>query len=37
MVIDLKKDSYPKKILNQLYKMTPMQTAFHLNMLALGG
>jgi DNA gyrase subunit A len=35
IVIELKKDSYPKKILNQLYKMTPMQTAFHLNMLAL--
>jgi DNA gyrase subunit A len=35
IVIDLKKDSYPKKILNQLYKLTPMQTAFHLNMLAL--
>jgi DNA gyrase subunit A len=35
VVIDLKKDSYPKKVLNQLYKMTPMQTAFHLNMLAL--
>ncbi len=35
VVIDLKRDSYPKKILNQLYKMTPMQTAFHLNMLAL--
>ncbi|HVE80979.1 MAG TPA: DNA gyrase subunit A [Candidatus Dormibacteraeota bacterium] len=35
IVIELKKDSYPKKILNQLYKMTPMQTAFHVNMLAL--
>lgn len=35
VVIDLKKDAYPKKILNQLYKMTPMQTAFHFNMLAL--
>ncbi|MDB5178892.1 MAG: gyrA [Patescibacteria group bacterium] len=35
IVIDLKKDSYPKKVLNQLYKMTPMQTSFHLNMLAL--
>ncbi|HVQ43507.1 MAG TPA: DNA gyrase subunit A [Candidatus Saccharimonadia bacterium] len=35
VVIDLKKDSYPKKVLNQLYKLTPMQTAFHLNMLAL--
>lgn len=35
IVIDLKRDSYPKKVLNQLYKLTPMQTAFHLNMLAL--
>lgn len=35
VVIELKKDSYPKKILNQLYKMTPMQSAFHVNMLAL--
>jgi len=35
MVIDLKKDSYPKKILNQLYKMTDLQTTFHINMLAL--
>ncbi len=35
IVIDLKKDAYPKKILNQLFKFTPMQTAFHINMLAL--
>ena len=35
IVIDLKKDSYPKKILNQLFKMTPLQTSFHFNMLAL--
>lgn len=35
IVLDLKKDSYPKKILNQLYKQTPMQTSFHMNMLAL--
>ena len=35
VVIELKRDSYPKKILNQLYKLTPMQTAFHVNMLAL--
>lgn len=35
IVIDLKKDAYPKKILNQLYKMTPLQSAFHFNMLAL--
>jgi len=35
IVIDLKRDAYPKKILNQLYKLTPLQTAFHYNMLAL--
>jgi DNA gyrase subunit A len=35
MVIDLKKDAYPKKLLNQLYKLTPLQMAFHYNMLAL--
>jgi DNA gyrase subunit A len=35
IVIDLKKDGYPKKLLNQLYKMTPLQTTFHYNMLAL--
>ena len=34
-MIDLKKDAYPKKILNQLFKLTPMQTTFHYNMLAL--
>lgn len=35
VVIELKRDAYPKKILNQLYKLTPMQTSFHVNMLAL--
>jgi DNA gyrase subunit A len=35
VVIELKKDSYPNKILNQLYKMTPMQTRFNMNMIAL--
>lgn len=35
IVIDLKKDAYPKKVLNRLYKMTMLQTAFHYNMLAL--
>ena len=35
IVIELKKDAYPKKVLNQLYKMTSLQTAFHYNMLAL--
>ena len=35
IVIELKKDSYPKKILNQLYKMTALQDTFHVNALAL--
>lgn len=35
VVIELKKDAYPKKVLNQLYKMTSLQTSFHYNMLAL--
>ncbi|MFI5240675.1 MAG: DNA gyrase subunit A [Candidatus Saccharimonadia bacterium] len=35
IVIELKRDAYPKKVLNQLFKMTPMQSAFHVNMLAL--
>jgi DNA gyrase subunit A len=35
MVIELKKDAYPKKLLNQLYKLTPLQQTFHYNMLAL--
>jgi len=35
IVIELKKDAYPKKVLNQLYKLTPLQSSFHYNMLAL--
>ncbi len=35
IVIDLKKDAYPKKVLNQLYKMTQLQQSFHFNMMAL--
>lgn len=35
IVIDLKKDAYPKKLLNQLYKLTPLQTTFHFNVMAL--
>lgn len=35
IVIELKKDAYPKKVLNQLYKLTALQTSFHFNMLAL--
>ena len=35
IVIELKKDAYPKKVLNQLFKMTQLQETFHVNMLAL--
>ena len=35
IVVELKKDAFPKKILNQLYKMTGLQTTFHYNVLAL--
>ena len=35
VVIDLKKDAFPKKLLNQLYKLTPLQQTLHYNMLAL--
>ncbi len=35
VVIELKKDAFPKKILNQLYKLTDLQTTFHYNVLAL--
>lgn len=35
VVIELKKDAYPKKLLNQLYKLTALQTSFSFNMLSL--
>lgn len=35
VVIELKKDAYANKILNQLFKLTPMQTSFGVNMIAL--
>ncbi len=35
VVIELKKDAYPKKLLNQLYKLTALQSSFNFNMLAL--
>ncbi len=35
IVIELKKDAYPKKILNQLFKMTQLQDTFHVNTLCL--
>lgn len=35
VVIELKKDAYPKKVLNRLYAMTDLQKNFNVNMLAL--
>ena len=35
VVIDLKKDAYPQKVLNALYSMTDLQKNFNVNMLAL--
>jgi DNA gyrase subunit A len=35
VVVELKKDAYPKKVLNHLFKMTQLQETFHVNMLAL--
>jgi len=35
IVVDLKKDAYPKKVLNYLYKHTQLQITFHVNLLAL--
>jgi DNA gyrase subunit A len=34
-VIELKRDAIPKVVLNKLYKHTPMQTTFGVNMVAL--
>ena len=35
IVIELKKDAYPQKVLNKLYAMTDLQKNFGVNMLAL--
>lgn len=35
IVIELKQNAYPKKVLNKLYQFTNLQTSFHFNMLAL--
>ena len=35
VVVELKKDAFPKKILNSLYKQTQLQETFHVNLLAL--
>lgn len=35
IVIELKRDAYPKKVLNQLFVSTDLQKTFHVNLLAL--
>ena len=35
VVIELKKDAYPQKVLNRLYALTDLQKNFNVNMLAL--
>lgn len=35
IIIELKRDAQPQKILNNLYKFTDLQRTFHLNMIAL--
>ena len=35
IAVDLKQDAFPRKVLNQLFKYTELQKAFHFNMLAL--
>jgi len=37
VVIELKRDAVPDVVLNQLYRYTPLQTSFGVNMLALNG
>ena len=37
VVIELKRDSVPEVVLNQLFKFTQLQTSFAVNMLALNG
>ena len=35
IVMDLARDAYPQKVLNQIYKFTDLQKTFYLNMIAL--
>lgn len=35
VVIELRRDAFPEVVLNQLFKYTPLQTSFGVNMLAL--
>ncbi len=37
VVIEIKRDADPEIVLNQLYKFTPLQTGFGINMVALNG
>lgn len=37
VVIELKSDAQPERILNQIYRLTDLEKTFHLNMLALVG
>ncbi len=35
IVLDLKREAYPRKILNRLYSFSSLQDTFHINMIAL--
>jgi DNA gyrase subunit A len=37
VVVEIKRDHMPEVVLNQLYRFTPLQTSFGVNMLALDG
>ncbi|RMD63708.1 MAG: DNA gyrase subunit A [Alphaproteobacteria bacterium] len=37
VVIELRRDAEPEVVLNQLYRFTPLQTAFGINMVAING
>ncbi|MEX2455140.1 MAG: DNA gyrase subunit A [Rhodospirillaceae bacterium] len=37
VVVEIKRDAVPEVVLNQLYRYTPLQTSFGVNMLALTG
>ncbi|MCD5380802.1 DNA gyrase subunit A [Candidatus Gracilibacteria bacterium] len=36
VIIELKKDAFPKKVLNLIFKLTSLQTSFGYNMIGLG-
>ncbi len=37
VVVEIKRDAVPEVVLNQLYRFTPLQTSFGVNMLAING